>query len=999
MRGGGHSRGWLRRRLDGRDCSTGRSREKRRLVLLFRPSGAHGRGAPHRDGYLRDVHGAADGSGDDRVRQAPGLRFRDGGLRRRATELARGRHRDRPQRHLRRRAPADRDHAAAGTGALGGGHLAPGAARRGVPRLQRAGGGRGGALRAYPRHGAAATERPRHRPAGLRRGAGAPLRPWNPAMTGEAAAAGGQVPLVLALDDPGAVAEVVGGKGASLSRLARAGFRVPPGFHVTTGAYLDFLDGGGLRDPMPAALALADVSDAGTFEAAAARISELFAAQPVPASTAKAIAVAYASLGGDDVPVAVRSSATVEDLPGLSAAGQHDTYLNVRGEAAVIDAVRRCWASLWSARAIGYRARRGIAPDDVSIAVVVQRLVPAEAAGVMFTVDPVSGDPDQVVVSANWGLGESVVAGDVTPDVAVVDRATETLVSYQPGGKEVMTVADGAAGTLETETPADLRSTPVLSPGQAAELARVGLAIEKLYGEPVDVEWARADSGLWVVQARPITTLANRPAAAAVPDSGEQWNDSLAGDYLWTNGNLGEALPDVMTPATWSYIELMMTWMTFPPGVPGYRGYGRIGGRFYVNVSVSMSLEALIGISSRRFVALFGPVLGRLPPLGEIPRARLPRWKASRLMVPATFAMVRRVNANAKRLPQFLADSPARCDRLRAEIEKTGDAAALAGLWTAKVRPLLVEAADMLAAGSSADGITLVSAPGKLAALVGEADAALLLSGQQAEDGTSLASLGPVVGLARLARGEIDRDAFVRDYGHRGAHEVDLSIPRPAEDPGWVDDQLAALGGADHDAARDADALLATQQAARAAAWERLARSDPRKATAARKLITRWAPAARGREAARSELVRSVWVARTWVLRAGELTGHGDDLFFLELPEVYGLLGGERALLDQVPGRRAVFEAYRALPPYPALIRGRFDPARWAADPHRRVDYYDERAAQTTTGPDDAITGFPGAAGVVEGTARVLCAPEDGAQLGDGEILVTTVTNIGWTPN
>src|SRR3984957_451511 len=443
MRGGGHSRGWLRRRLDGRDCPTGRSREKRRLVLLFRPSGAHGRGAPHRDGYLRDVHGAADGSCDERVRQAPRLRRRDGGLRRRATEPARGRHRDRPQCHLRRRAPADRDHAAAGTGALGGGHPAPGAARRGVPRLQCAGGGRGGALRADPRHGAAATERPPHRPAGLRGGTGAPLRPWNPAMTGEAAAAGGQVPLVLALDDSGAVAEVVGGKSASLSRLARAGFRVPPGFHVTTGAYLDFLDGGGLRGRVLAALSLADLSDAGTFEAASARISELFAGQPVPASTAAAVAGAYASLGDDDVPVAVRSSATVEDLSGMSAAGQHDTYLNVRGEAAVVDAVRRCWASLWSARAIGYRARRGISPADVSIAVVVQRLVPAEAAGVMFTVDPVSGAPDQVVVSANWGLGESVVSGDVTPDVAVVDRASERLLRYQGGRQGAV---DGGAG-------------------------------------------------------------------------------------------------------------------------------------------------------------------------------------------------------------------------------------------------------------------------------------------------------------------------------------------------------------------------------------------------------------------------------------------------------------------------------------------------------------------------------------------------------------------------
>ena len=814
-------------------------------------------------------------------------------------------------------------------------------------------------------------------------------------MTGEAPGTGVQLPLVLALDDPDAVPAVVGGKGASLGRLARAGVRVPAGFHVTTAAYLDFLDGG-LREELLAAVPPVEAADADTFEAAAGRIGELFAGRPMPAATAAAIAGAYAALGEDAPPVAVRSSATVEDVAGLSAAGQHDTYLNVHGEAAVVDAVRRCWASLWSARAISYRAGRGIAPADVSIAVVVQRLVPAEAAGVMFTIDPVSGAPDQIVVSANWGLGESVAAGDVTPDVAVVDRASGTLVSYRLGDKQVMTVAD-PVGTLETETPAGLRSTPVLSPTQAGELGRVGLSIEKLYGEPVDVEWARAGGELWVLQARPITTRAGGPAGSAVADPGDQWNDSLAGDYLWTNGNLGEALPDVMTPATWSFIELFMSRMIFPPSVRDYRGYGRIGGRFYANVSVSMSLEALIGISSRRFVGLFGPVLGRLPSPDQIPRAHLPRWKASRLMVPATFAMVRRVNANAKRLPQFLADSPARCDRLRAEIEQAPDAAALADLWPARVQPLLVEAADMLTAAGSADGTTLVSTPGKLAALVGEADAALLLSGQQTGEGVSLASLGPVVGLARLARGEMDRDAFVREYGHRGAHEVELSIPRPAEDPGWPDVQLAALPGTDGETVRDADALLAGQQKARAAAWERLARSDPWKAAAARKLITRWAPLARGREAARSEVVRSVWVARTWVRRAGEVTGFGDDLFFLELPEVFGLLRGERAVLDQVPERRAVYEGYRALPSYPALIRGRFDPARWAADADRRVDYYDERAAAAAA-TDGAITGFPGAAGVAEGTVRVLRAPEDGGQLGDGEILVTTVTNIGWTP-
>ena len=806
---------------------------------------------------------------------------------------------------------------------------------------------------------------------------------------------GAQVPLVMALDDPGAAPGVVGGKGASLARLARAGFRVPPGFHVTTSAYLDFIDLGGLREPVLAAVAAVDVSDAATFDAAAARIGELFAAQPVPARTAAAIAGAYACLG-DDMPVAVRSSATVEDLPGMSAAGQHDTYLNIRGEAAVLDAVKRCWASLWSARAIGYRAHRGVEPGEVSIAVVVQQLVPADAAGVMFTIDPVGG-AREVMISANWGLGESVVGGDVTPDIAVVGRASGTLASYQVGSKETMIVADGTA-TRATGTPADLRSAAVLSPSQAGELAGVGLAIEKLFGEPVDVEWALAAGQLSVVQARPITTPGSRPAAAP----GEQWNDSLGGDYLWSNGNLGEALPDVMTPATWSFARLFMTRMAFPPSLPGYRGYGRIGGRFYANVSMSISLEALAGISPRRFVTLLGPVLGKLPPVEDIPRPQLPRWKATRQTVAAVAAMLRRVHASHKRMPEFLADAPGRCERLRTEIEQSTDAAVLASMWPEKVRPLVLEACDMLTA-AVLPSTTLLSGPVKLAKLVGEADSALLLSGQPTV-GTPLASLGPVTGLARLARGEIDRDTFVRQYGHRGSHEMELSIPRPAEDPAWIDDQLAAL----HDTApkdpkapeaphaHDADALLASQEGARAAAWERLARRDPKKAAAARKLIARWTPLARDREAARSEVARSVWVTRTWVRRAGELTGRGDDLFFLELQETFDLLRGDPAPLAKVPARRASYETYQALPPYPALIRGRFDPIGWAADPNRRTDYYDERGQPAK--PDDTITGFPGAAGVVEGIARVLRAPEDAARLRDGEILVTVVTNIGWTP-
>lgn len=160
--------------------------------------------------------------------------------------------------------------------------------------------------------------------------------------------------------------------------------------------------------------------------------------------------------------------------------------------------------------------------------------------------------------------------------------------------------------------------------------------------------------------------------------------------------------------------------------------------------------------------------------------------------------------------------------------------------------------------------------------------------------------------------------------------------------------------------------------------------------------MNRWAKTARDREATRSEVIRAFWVLRAFVLRAGALTGHGDDLFFLTIDEILALLGGDERALASVATRRATYDRYRSLPPYPTLLRGRFDPVRWAADPRRRSDVFD--ASGPAPLARDVITGFPGAAGVVEGVVRVLAAPEDGDALEAGEILVTTVTNVGWTP-
>ncbi len=345
-------------------------------------------------------------------------------------------------------------------------------------------------------------------------------------------------PFILNLDSPQATLERVGGKGASLARMVAAGLPVPPGFHITTDAYRRFVDENGLGQRILSASAQAQVNHPATLDRASAQIQSLFAQGTIPGDIAGMIRRWYGKLGAG-IPVAVRSSATAEDLPGMSFAGQLETYLNVRGGDDVVDAVRRCWASLWTGRAIGYRQRQGIRPEDVSMAVVVQQLVAAEAAGVVFTANPVTGSRDELMINAAWGLGEAIVSGRVTPDTIVIDKETGAIVSQEIASKDVMTVRL-ELGTREEPVPAGNRRRAALGPAQAAELARLGMKIEQLYGQPMDIEWAMCDGRIFIVQARPVTALPESRAALEwkVPREG--------GRYFRTS--VAELLPDPLSP-------------------------------------------------------------------------------------------------------------------------------------------------------------------------------------------------------------------------------------------------------------------------------------------------------------------------------------------------------------------------------------------------------------------------------------------------------------------
>jgi phosphohistidine swiveling domain-containing protein len=343
---------------------------------------------------------------------------------------------------------------------------------------------------------------------------------------------------------------LAGGKGANLGELSSAGLPVPPGFVVTTQAYDAFVQTGALKDQIVSLASQAD--DPAAFEEAAERIHTLFTGATVAEAMANEIRAAYAKMSEEgERAVAVRSSATAEDLAEASFAGQQETYLNVRGEDALLEAIKECWASLWTARAMAYRARQGIDPDTVSLAVVVQEMVEAEAAGMLFTADPVSGRRDRAVINAAWGLGEAVVGGQVTPDTLVVEKESSgRVISRETADKEVMTVYTKEGGTEERPVPPKRRRAPVLDEEAAEELVGYGARIEDHYGAPQDIEWALAAGGeLFILQARPITAL---PEAEADPPTDWSVPDSKA---LYVRASIVEQMPDPLSPLFADLIE------------------------------------------------------------------------------------------------------------------------------------------------------------------------------------------------------------------------------------------------------------------------------------------------------------------------------------------------------------------------------------------------------------------------------------------------------------
>jgi phosphohistidine swiveling domain-containing protein len=794
-----------------------------------------------------------------------------------------------------------------------------------------------------------------------------------------------------------------GGKAANLGELIGMGFPVPRGFAVTTAAYAQVAEAAGLDHELDGATQLGE------------RARAALLATPVPARIADAVCRAYLALG-EKVPVAVRSSATAEDLPSASFAGQQDTYLNVVGVDAVLDAVHRCWASLWTDRAVSYRTDAGIDHRAVQLAVVVQRMVDAQVAGVLFTADPVTGTRTRSVIDASPGLGEAVVSGAVNPDHIVVEddgrivehRLGDKALEVRPlagGGTEQVAILDGAARTSLTDA-------------QIAALVALGRRVEAYYRAPQDIEWAiDGDDVLWLTQSRPITTLHPLP------------HPTGHGVRVYLCVSLAQGLTRPLTPMGLSAFRVITSVPADAFGVPiadpvaGPPAFVTAGGRAFADITPGMRsavgravLPRLLDVMEARSAvvlrALFDePALAvrttsrwrfvrRL--VSVLVRYRVPVLLALSLLRPAAARRrVDRIGHQLRMLTAVPADATAeqRLDHVQRVLTRVFSI-------MPRVAPVFVAGLAMRAVARKLAGEDLDEAASHevLRSLphntTTEMDLELwALATRLRTDADAVRALHDTPA-AELARRYSDGalppvlqhglDAFLRTHGHRAVAEIDVGMPR------WSDDPTHVLGVLANylrlDAAELApDALFArgalAAEAAVAAVVTRVRRRSRVRALAVRVALRRVRELAGMRETHKDFLVRLLAHARAELQVVGELLAARGlltdpaDVFFLDLAEARSALAGA----DQ---RATVAERREE---YDRELRRRHVPRVLLSDGT------EPEALSRTVDVEGALTGTPASAGTVTAPARVVLDPV-GAHVEPGEILVVPSTDPGWTP-
>jgi phosphohistidine swiveling domain-containing protein len=762
---------------------------------------------------------------------------------------------------------------------------------------------------------------------------------------------------------------IAGGKGANLGELIQAGFPVPEGFVITTEAYV-----------AAASAAAVDPSDA-----AGARRRLVESAMPPEISTA--LRVAYRALGGQ---VAVRSSATAEDLPEASFAGQQDTILEVEGEDALDAAVRRCWASLWNERAVSYRTTHAVDERALRLAVVVQRMVPARVAGVLFTADPITGRRRRAAIDAVRGLGEQLVSGAVNPDHYLVDTSTLAVVE---------------------------RRGDILDDIRLRELAKIGARIEAHFGKPQDIEWAIDSSKLWIVQSRDITTLYPIPSSAPDPERDLR---------VYLSVNVAQGVLQPFTPMGIQTFRLIGAALASAIGRPvadpaaGTSVMADAGMRLWIDLTGVLRNSSTREIPVRVFSVMEARSSGvvarllddpRLAPrrgsrlrsaltiLRAVTHVGVPPWVIRAMVHPegTRDQVLRDIDAFITRDPGPLTTAVERLDAFERLIITT--------LPRMFPRLVAIAAAGLVSYNLAARLLRGVASDDEMRTVLRglpfnpttEMDLELWAIARRTRDDppsrAALADRPPAELSADFRRGELptllqrELETFLTRYGHRAIAEIDLGLPRWSEDPSHL------LGAIANYQRLDAAALAPDEQFARGAREADatidtlLSRIHGPRRFLARKLLRRVRALAGVREAPKFNIVRVFALGRAILapvgaaLAADRRIAAADDIWFLTLPDARRALAGED-LRVRVAERRAEYRREERRRHVPRVLLS---------------DGTDAEAAFASPAADGAISGTPASPGIARGVAHVMLSPA-GARLEPGEVLVAPATDPGWTP-
>jgi pyruvate,water dikinase len=814
--------------------------------------------------------------------------------------------------------------------------------------------------------------------------------------------------------DPSTAAEF-GAKAANLARLARLGFPVPEGFCIAGQAYLSHGAAPSIQACLHSVLAQGASLDSHEPSQHLRRLRREIEAAPLQPDLQQEIERAYRRLGGGLI--AVRSSATNEDLPGHSFAGLYDTFLGIQGESNVFQAVKSCWASLWFERVFEYRERNGFDHRGASIGVIVQTLVQADASGVLFTSDPRDGASDRLIIEGTFGLGEALVSGKVNPDRIVLAKRDLRIIDWAVSEKKLQTVVQPAGGVQEETVPLASQSARCLNEQAVRQLGQLGLKVEKELGAPQDIEWAICSGKIFLLQARPITTLSRQK--------------SFEDRQVWSNLNAGEVLPDVASPLTWSVVERLI-----------YRVFGLILGK----LGMEFGRHPLVGqIAGRAYFNLntFTGMMRKIPGLGSLDPTEMFGGKQDEALAEGAAALAPEdiPDFNFQRgrffvnLPGFLiwllSHSTHRGLQFAEALRRNTERLEQADLSTLPDKVLigqlhvLMEDPQVAMRAISYGGLGamyLAPAFAFCRRWLGDADGSLanrLLGGlgnmDSAESGLDLWRLAAFahehpevertildsrkfacvrVDLLSAAGGAefLDRwEQFMARHGHHTRAELELMNPRWRETPDLVLDMVRSYVKS----MGTVDPLV----------LHRERRRERRELNAAvrarlRTPVKRWLfqflieGAQRGclvRENVKSEAVRRFARGRSIFLELGKrwqergILNDREDIFFLQIDEIEPIEAGHPGfdVRGAVADRRAEYEKNKAIVP-PAVVVGRFN--RLSCPP----EGFDSGSK--------ILTGLAVSSGEATGPARVVLRSDTTEQVLPGEILVAPFTDPGWTP-